>query len=322
MVSVTGPVFFCSPVYSAMSSGRSVVLSQQLAPPLLDRGQAGGEHERRLPDQLHGREADDRLARPARKHDDSAAAALGAGEEERLGRLPLVLAHHERRAGGRALPERDLPVPPRSRIRPDPRPGYPAATSACLSTPRCPGSTRKLVVSMRSARYWPGSPGPGAEARRSPRRGRCSADTSPSRVMTTRPKRAASSRISCSTLGGHRVPGVLPQRRHHLLGGQARGPGVPDGQRREAIGVDVLGALHELGERGERRPGLLGARRVDLQQDAAIALHDQSVVGRQRHAVRPRRLAALNCPADSLGGSSPVGSLPWPGGSRPRAGCA
>jgi len=68
-----------------------------LPPPLLHGGQAGGEHQGRLTDHRHRGESYDRLARPARKHDDAAAAALRPCEVERLGGLPLVVTHHERR---------------------------------------------------------------------------------------------------------------------------------------------------------------------------------------------------------------------------------
>lgn len=71
-------------------------LVADLSAPLLDRGQARGEHERRLTDHLHGREADDGLARATRQHDHAAAAASRAGGIEWLGCLPLVLADAER----------------------------------------------------------------------------------------------------------------------------------------------------------------------------------------------------------------------------------
>jgi hypothetical protein len=44
----------------------------------------------------------------AGKDDHPAAAAFGASQVERLGRLPLVRAHHEHLAGGRALAKRDF----------------------------------------------------------------------------------------------------------------------------------------------------------------------------------------------------------------------
>ena len=43
--------------------------------------------------------------------------------------------------------------------------------------------------------------------------------------------------------------------------------------------MDVLGALLQLGEGGERVAGLGVQRVVDFQEDRAVALHDQRVGG-------------------------------------------
>lgn len=118
-------------------------------PPLLDRRQARGENQRGLTNQLHGSQADDRLARPAGEHDDAAAAALGARDEEGLGRLPLVVTNGERRTGCRAVAKRDgerfsaeVSGQILGRVAGD--------GQACLSAPRRPGSARKPVVSCAS----------------------------------------------------------------------------------------------------------------------------------------------------------------------------
>jgi len=65
---------------------------------------------------------------------------------------------------------------------------------------------------------------------------------------------------------------VLAQRADHRGGGKARGPRVPDGERRQPIGVHVLRALDQLGERVERFTGRLRPRRMSLQQHRVVAL--------------------------------------------------
>ena len=57
------------------------------------------------------------------------------------------------------------------------------------------------------------------------------------------------------------------------------GPGVPERERGDAIGVDVLGSTFELGERSDRRAGLRSGRMVDLEQQGLVGLDDQGPVG-------------------------------------------
>src|SRR5262249_54587102 len=70
-----------------------------------------------------------------------------------------------------------------------------------------------------------------------------------------------------------------PQHVEHLVGGHPRGGGVPQRQRRQPVGVDVLGALLQLGERGEGVAGLGVPRVVHLHQNGAIPLNNQRVGG-------------------------------------------
>ena len=63
------------------------------------------------------------------------------------------------------------------------------------------------------------------------------------------------------------------------------GRGVPERERRQAVGVDVLGALLQLGERRDRVAGLGVQRVVDFQQDRAVALHDQRIGGVVLHGL-------------------------------------
>ena len=77
----------------------------------------------------------------------------------------------------------------------------------------------------------------------------------------------------------HRVAAVPQQRVDHLLGVVAGGPRVPEPERGDAVGVDVLRCAFELGERRDRVPALVGERMVDLQQQRLVALDDQRTVG-------------------------------------------
>src|SRR5262249_10847186 len=67
-----------------------VRLVEDLPLPLFDGRNAGGQDQRRLPNEGHGGKADDRLARAARQHDDSAATFHVAAGVKNVGRLPLV----------------------------------------------------------------------------------------------------------------------------------------------------------------------------------------------------------------------------------------
>ena len=71
------------------------------------------------------------------------------------------------------------------------------------------------------------------------------------------------------------VAAELQQRVDHLLGVVAGGPRVPQAQRRQPVGVDVLRRPLELGERRDRLAAVGGALVVDLEQQGLVALHDQ-----------------------------------------------
>ena len=90
----------------------------------------------------------------------------------------------------------------------------------------------------------------------------------------------------------------------HLLGGHAGGGGVPQRERRQAIGVNVLGALLQLGERRDRVAGLGVQRVVDLQQDRAVPLHDQRIGGIVLHGLlagsRAKRADRISLVRDPL----------------------
>ena len=91
-------------------------------------------------------------------------------------------------------------------------------------------------------------------------------------------------------VAGHRLGDVDQQRVRHgvaaegeqhvddLLGVVARGARVPQPERREPVGVDVLGAALELGERGDRLAAGVGLLVVDLEQQRLVRLDDQGAV--------------------------------------------
>ena len=71
----------------------------------------------------------------------------------------------------------------------------------------------------------------------------------------------------------------------HRRRGQAGGGRVPQRQIGEPIGVDVLGAFFQLGERSEGVARLGIARIVHLDQDRAVTLHDEGIGGIVVHSL-------------------------------------
>ena len=87
----------------------------------------------------------------------------------------------------------------------------------------------------------------------------------------------------------HREARVGDERVDDRLRVQARGARVPQGQRRDPVGVDVLGGALQLGEGGDGAAGLPGLGVGDLQEDGLVGLDDERAVGRRGH--RGRRIA-------------------------------
>ena len=82
---------------------------------------------------------------------------------------------------------------------------------------------------------------------------------------------------------GDGVFGELLEVTDDVLGGVAGGGGVPQREGGNAVGVHVVGALDELGEGGQ---GVAGGREAGIerfQQEGAVGLDDERVVGIRRH---------------------------------------
>ena len=69
----------------------------------------------------------------------------------------------------------------------------------------------------------------------------------------------------------------------HLLGLPAERGGIPEGERGNPIGVDVLGRLHQFGKAAECVTGLFELRGVGLEQDGLVGLNDDGVFGSKGH---------------------------------------
>ncbi len=79
------------------------------------------------------------------------------------------------------------------------------------------------------------------------------------------------------------VAGVLHERVDDLLGVMTGGPGVPQAERGDPVGVDVLGGPLQLGEGSDGTPGGSGELVVDFEQEGFVALDDEWTI----HARRP-----------------------------------
>ncbi len=74
---------------------------------------------------------------------------------------------------------------------------------------------------------------------------------------------------------GDCVARVRDQRVDDLLGVVARSARIPQRERRDPVGVDVLGSTFEFGERCDRLTSGLRIGVVDLEQQRFVGLHDQ-----------------------------------------------
>jgi hypothetical protein len=68
------------------------------------------------------------------------------------------------------------------------------------------------------------------------------------------------------------------------------GASVPEAEPRDAVGVDVLWSPLELGEHGKIVAGILGSGMCHLEENGAVALHDERAVGQSHQESVPRRV--------------------------------
>ena len=85
------------------------------------------------------------------------------------------------------------------------------------------------------------------------------------------------------------VPAVPEQCVDDRLGVVAGGTGVPQSERRQPVGVDVLGCPLELGERRDLATRVLGGRVVHLEEEGFVRLDDERAVGHEVHSLVERR---------------------------------
>ncbi len=73
----------------------------------------------------------------------------------------------------------------------------------------------------------------------------------------------------------HGVAAEFDERVDDLLGVVARGPCVPQAERRHPVGVDVLGRALQLGERRDGATAGVGLLVVDFQEQGLVALNNE-----------------------------------------------
>ena len=278
---VTGLISFFSPEYSPISSSVSVVRLSSSSFHCRPGDGVGDEDQRGRAGAGHGGRADDRLAGAAGQHDDAGAAVPEAVDGELLvvAQLPAVLLHGD-------LVGLAVDVAGQVLRRP-------ADLEQRLLEPAALGRERQHRLGVE----------PGAEHR---------ADLLVAHdLLEHRPvggaQHQAVDRVVLQAqpaVAVHRVGDVDEQRVRHgvageahervddLLGVVARGARVPQPERRQPVGVHVLGRALELGEGGDRLPALGRHRVVDLEQQGLVALDDEGSVSGHRALQRPDGSAA------------------------------
>ena len=202
----------------------------------------------------HRAGADERLAGAAGQHDDAGAAVPEAVDG-------LLLVGPQRPVG---LVAGRSGAPRRRRSRRRSSAGQPSLSSSCLRWPRSEGCTstvgrrraaRRAAAAIFLCRRTSSSTGRSVRVQ----------DEAVRRVLLQREAAVAVHRVGDVDEQGvrHRVAAVGEQGVDDLLGVVAGGAGVPQAERGEAVGVDVLGGALELGERRDRaaaRPRRRGGR--------------------------------------------------------------
>ena len=241
---------------------------QQLVPPLPRGDGVGDEDQRRRLGRGHRAGADEGLAGAAGQHDDA-----GAAVPEPVDRLLLV--GPQRPVGLVQLDRVRLAVDVAGEVL-----GRPADLEQLLLEVAALGGVHQhggVVEALAEQRL---DPSCAAAPPRAPD-GRCVCSTRPCRgVLLQGEPAVAVHRVGDVDEQGVRdgVAAVGDQRVDDLLGVVAGGAGVPQAERGEPVGVDVLGGALELGERRDGPAGGLGVGVVDLEQERLVALDDQGSV--------------------------------------------
>ena len=104
-------------------------------------------------------------------------------------------------------------------------------------------------------------------------------------------------------VAGDLILGEGEQLSLHLLGLPAERGGVPERERGNPVGVDVLGRLHQLRKAAEGVARLFELRGVGLEQDGLVGLNDDGVFGSKGHD-SPTSRAAHGRPWEGLEGAA------------------
>ena len=215
-------------------------LVDELGDPLPDRGDAGGEDERGRLQEVHAEHPDDGLARAAGQDDHAGASALGPAGVERLGRLALV------------GPRNKGPLPGQRGLAKGHGESFPGGIPGAIvdRVPDADHGELQLAAGGRGNRPAGVGEALAEEQRRLLVRGheiRKALVPAPE----CQPAAAAFQDHAAEPPGvlddldgnvlGHRVAGERAQGLHDLHRVLACGARIPDGKRRETVGVDVLG---------------------------------------------------------------------------------
>ena len=252
-------------------------LVQQLGDPLPGGRNVRGQHQRRGLDFGHAGHADDGLARPARQDDDAGAAPRAAARMKDPGRIRLIVPQGEGGPRGGAAAQVD-------------RQRFALAVSGQVL--RGKADLHQGLLDASAGNRFDAEGGRRKPLDQQRRDVLVAADLLGQRLVG-RPEHQPGfvpiqlqppiARGILADLHGHVlrhvVLGKLLERLHDFGGGDPGGAGVPDRQRRDAVGVDVLRRLDQLGEAGQAVPRSLIAGAIDLDQHGVVALHDQWILG-------------------------------------------
>ena len=247
----------------------------QLSNPLTSRCDAGRQYNSRGLQEGHARQADDGFTGTAGQHNDRGSAARGSRGVERLGSFPLITPKAERQPSSRLGAQshiKSLALDVASQVF-----DGVADFDQRLLEPASLGRINKEL---------PRSDTPGEQRGHSlmasqflgERRFRNAKQETP--VI---PRQLQFS-VAPGVVGNldfdvtrHIVLGEPAQLVADPFGGHAGGTRVPDRERRDSIGVNMLGRLHKLCEAGQCIPSLDVGRTIHFDQNRKVTLHDERI---------------------------------------------